>query len=50
MELTSHRWTPGQKESDSYSKGNAGEVMIGREHRGDENGTTRYRYATVSQG
>ncbi|MFF2192989.1 hypothetical protein [Streptomyces sp. NPDC058157] len=50
VELTSYRWTEGMKESSSYSKAGPGEIMVGRQHKGDENGTTWYRYAKVTLG
>ncbi|MFI6476058.1 hypothetical protein ACIBL5_38220 [Streptomyces sp. NPDC050516] len=48
VELTSYRWTPDQRESNSYSKAGDQEIMIGRQHTGDENGPTRYEYAAIS--
>lgn len=48
VELTAYRWSPGQKESSSYSKAGDYEVMVGRQHSGDENGQTRYQYARVA--
>ncbi|MFB7504824.1 hypothetical protein [Streptomyces broussonetiae] len=48
VELTSHRWSPGQRESSSYSKSGDDEVMVGRQHSGDENGQTRYQYARIA--
>ncbi|MFC7330285.1 hypothetical protein [Marinactinospora rubrisoli] len=48
VELTSYRWSPGQRESNSYSKAGAYEVMVGRQHSGDENGETRYQYARIA--
>ncbi|MEV0372453.1 hypothetical protein AB0I10_21900 [Streptomyces sp. NPDC050636] len=50
VKLTSYRWTPGQRESSSYSKAGEGEVMAGRQHSGDENGQTSYQYAEVTLG
>ncbi|MET7338741.1 hypothetical protein [Nonomuraea sp. NPDC005650] len=47
VELTSYRWTPGQRESSSYSKAGDYEVMGGRQHSGDENGQTRHQYARI---
>ncbi|MFF0146241.1 hypothetical protein ATK36_1309 [Amycolatopsis sulphurea] len=47
VELTSYRWSPDQKESSSYSKAGDYEVMVGRQHSGDENGQTRYQYARI---
>lgn len=47
VELTSYRWTHGQKESHSHSKAGAYEVMVGRQHSGDENGSTHYQYARI---
>ncbi|MFD9871577.1 hypothetical protein ACFXI8_00400 [Streptomyces niveus] len=47
VELTSYRWTPDQRESNSYSKAAGDEVMTGRQHSGDENGTTQYQYARI---
>ncbi|MFF8618895.1 hypothetical protein [Streptomyces sp. NPDC015350] len=48
VKLTSYRWTEGMRESTSYSKAGPGEIMVGRQHRGDENGTTSYQYAKVT--
>ncbi|WP_433512989.1 hypothetical protein ACQP2T_56655 [Nonomuraea sp. CA-143628] len=48
VELTSYRWTPGQRESSSHSKAGDYEVMVGRQHSGDENGQTRYQYARIA--
>ncbi|PKV90068.1 hypothetical protein [Streptomyces sp. TLI_146] len=48
VELTSYRWTPGQRESSSYSKAGPQEVMVGRQHSGDENGQTSYQYAKIA--
>ncbi|RJQ88275.1 hypothetical protein [Amycolatopsis panacis] len=47
VELTSYRWSPSQKESSSYSKAGDYEVMVGRQHTGDENGQTQYQYARI---
>ncbi|MER7207957.1 hypothetical protein ABT340_12895 [Streptosporangium sp. NPDC000239] len=41
-------WTPGQKESRSSYSAPADQALVGRSHTGDENGTTRYRTATLS--
>ncbi|MGI8312867.1 hypothetical protein [Saccharopolyspora hattusasensis] len=48
VELTSYRWSAGQKESNSYSKAGEYEVMVGRQHSGDENGQTQYQYARIA--
>ncbi|MFD1541601.1 hypothetical protein [Nonomuraea guangzhouensis] len=48
VKLASYRWTPGQRESRSYSKAGEDEVMTGREHFGDENAQTQYQYARIS--
>ncbi|MFF3955509.1 hypothetical protein ACFYY1_20075 [Streptomyces sp. NPDC001890] len=48
VELTSYRWTPGQRESNSYSKAGEYEVMVGRQHSGDDNGQTSYQYARIA--
>ncbi|MFC5828793.1 hypothetical protein [Nonomuraea insulae] len=48
IELTSYRWSPGQRESNSYSKAGDYEVMVGRSHSGDENGQTHYQYARIA--
>ncbi|MEU4226252.1 hypothetical protein AB0F17_18290 [Nonomuraea sp. NPDC026600] len=48
VELTSYRWTEAQRESNSHSKGGGYEVMVGRQHAGDENGQTRYQYARIA--
>ncbi|MFK0202438.1 hypothetical protein [Streptomyces lavendulae] len=45
VRMTPLRETIPQRESNSDSKGEAGEVMVGRKHTGDENGLTVYRYA-----
>ncbi|MEV4223296.1 hypothetical protein [Nonomuraea sp. NPDC049725] len=50
LRLAAHVWTGNLKESSHYSHGTPGEVMVGRAHWGDENGSTRYRYATVILG
>ncbi|MET7466615.1 hypothetical protein [Nonomuraea sp. NPDC005501] len=41
-------WTPGQKESRSSYSAPADQALVGRWHTGDENGTTKYRPATIS--
>ncbi|MBB4913225.1 hypothetical protein [Streptosporangium saharense] len=41
-------WSPGQKESRSSYSAPADQALVGRSHTGDENGTTRYRAATLS--
>ncbi|WOX19905.1 hypothetical protein [Streptomyces solicathayae] len=43
-----HHWTPGQRESNSYSNAGPSEAMVGRQHYGDENGQTNYQYATIA--
>ncbi|KUN10251.1 hypothetical protein AQI95_00495 [Streptomyces yokosukanensis] len=48
VELSAYRWSPEQRESNSYSKAGDYEVMVGRQHSGDENGPTRYQYARIS--
>lgn len=48
VSLTSARWTGALGESSHTSKAGTGEVMTGRQHYGDENGSTYYRYATVT--
>ncbi|WP_217370373.1 hypothetical protein [Nonomuraea antri] len=48
VELTSYRWSPSQRESSSYSKAGDYEVMVGRQHVGDENGQTQYQYARIA--
>ncbi|MEU7835961.1 hypothetical protein [Nonomuraea sp. NPDC049129] len=48
VELTSYRWTPGQREGSSHSKAGDYEVMVGRQHSGDENGQTGYQYARIA--
>jgi len=40
-------WTSGQKESRSSYTAPADQALAGRWHTGDENGTTRYRTATI---
>ncbi|MFF3441385.1 hypothetical protein [Streptosporangium sp. NPDC002721] len=40
-------WTPGQKESRSDYTAPLDQALVGRSHTGDENGTTRYRTATL---
>ncbi|RJQ81116.1 hypothetical protein [Amycolatopsis panacis] len=47
VQLASYRWSPDQRESSSYSKGGDYEVMVGRQHSGDDHGQTRYQYAKV---
>ncbi|MGJ6967084.1 hypothetical protein ACSDR0_34735 [Streptosporangium sp. G11] len=41
-------WTAGQKESNSDYTAPPNEALVGRSHTGDENGTTRYRTATLT--
>ncbi|MEV0390482.1 hypothetical protein [Nonomuraea sp. NPDC050643] len=41
-------WTPGQKESRSSYSAPTDQALVGRGHTGDENGRTKYQYATVS--
>ncbi|MEU8378614.1 hypothetical protein [Streptosporangium sp. NPDC048865] len=41
-------WTSGQKESRSEYVAPPDQALVGRAHSGDENGTTRYRTATLS--
>ncbi len=41
-------WSSGQKESRSSYTAPADQALVGRWHTGDENGTTRYRPATLS--
>jgi len=41
------QWSDWVKESDSDYISPPNTVMIGREHRGDENAKTRYRYANI---
>lgn len=45
--LNTHTVGPYQ-ESNSLSKAGAGELLVGRSHSGDENGSTYYQYATLS--
>lgn len=47
VRLVNRRWTGDMKESDHGSIAGPNEVMTGRDHYGDENGRTRYQYATV---
>lgn len=48
VELASYRWTPAQRESGSYAKAGDYEVMVGRQHSGDETGQTRYQFARIA--
>ncbi|GAA2916178.1 hypothetical protein GCM10010517_81920 [Streptosporangium fragile] len=48
VRLTSRTWTSAYKESNHSSGAGVGQVMTGRSHRGDENGITKYEYATVT--
>lgn len=41
-------WSEWEKESDSSFTCPEDTVIVGREHNGDENGDTRYKYASVS--
>jgi curli biogenesis system outer membrane secretion channel CsgG len=50
LRLAAYVWTGNLRESGHFSQGTPGEVMVGRAHWGDENGDTRYRYATVIVG
>ncbi|MEC3914530.1 hypothetical protein [Nocardia sp. CDC160] len=44
------QWSDWMREKDSLWKCPTDRVLIGREHRGDENGKTRYRYARLVLG
>ncbi|UGT44210.1 hypothetical protein LTV02_12805 [Nocardia yamanashiensis] len=44
------QWSDWMREKDSLWKCPADRVLVGREHRGDENGKTRYRYARLVLG
>ncbi|MEU1735941.1 hypothetical protein [Streptosporangium sp. NPDC020145] len=48
VRFSSPAWSGDLKESRHSWRANAGQVMTGRYHWGDENGTTRYQYATVT--
>ncbi|MDR8413294.1 hypothetical protein MTP10_31750 [Nonomuraea sp. 3-1Str] len=48
VRLTDPLWTGEYKESSHIWQASAGKVMVGRSHSGDENGRTKYQYATVS--
>ncbi|MEU6415038.1 hypothetical protein [Microbispora sp. NPDC046933] len=48
--LTGAGWTYAYKESKHTSKAGYNQVMTGRKHTGDENGSTLYQYATVTVG
>ncbi|WP_344925343.1 hypothetical protein, partial [Streptosporangium carneum] len=48
VRLTSPGWSGGLKESRHSWDAGSGQVMTGRSHSGDENGTTKYQYATVT--
>ncbi len=40
-------WNTRQKESNSYFLGSGNQVIVGRQHLGDENGDTRHKYGTL---
>ncbi|MEU6424927.1 hypothetical protein ABZ860_03445 [Microbispora sp. NPDC046973] len=48
VQLTGAGWSSYYKESNHLSKAGYNQVMTGRIHQGDENGSTRYQYATVT--
>lgn len=48
LSLTNVHTVGPYQESNSLSKAGAGEVLVGRSHAGDENGSTYYQYATVT--
>ncbi|MFG1874096.1 hypothetical protein ACGFIV_04580 [Sphaerisporangium sp. NPDC049003] len=48
LRLTSRYWTEPMKESNHSIQAFAPLVMTGRQHKGDENGDTRYEYSTVT--
>ena len=48
VRLTDPLWTGEHKESSHIWQAGTGTVMVGRSHSGDENGKTRYQFATVS--
>ena len=47
FQVTSSTWSEWMKESDSTKVCSTNKVMTGREHKGDENGNTRYRCSLV---
>ncbi|MEU8269728.1 hypothetical protein AB0B89_21540 [Sphaerisporangium sp. NPDC049002] len=48
VRLTPRFWTAFAKERSHSAHGYAPQVMTGRQHKGDENGDTRYEYSTVT--
>ncbi|MEU8378615.1 hypothetical protein [Streptosporangium sp. NPDC048865] len=48
VRLTGAAWTGEHKESSHTTQAGHNQVMTGRLHSGDENGKTRYQYATVT--
>ncbi|MFD0887859.1 hypothetical protein ACFQ08_25240 [Streptosporangium algeriense] len=44
------RWSISQRESDSFFVAPPNEVLVGRQHSGDENGQTRYATARLTAG
>ncbi|MEU6424926.1 hypothetical protein ABZ860_03440 [Microbispora sp. NPDC046973] len=48
VRLTGAYWTGEYKESSHITQAGYNQVMTGRSHDGDENGKTRYQYATVT--
>lgn len=48
VRFSSPNWSGALKESGHSWRAGAGQVMVGRQHSGDENGYTRYQYATVT--
>ncbi|MFI9595322.1 hypothetical protein [Nonomuraea sp. NPDC052265] len=40
-------WNTRQQESNSYFLGSGNQVIVGRQHLGDENGDTRHKYGTL---
>ncbi|MFF2852384.1 hypothetical protein ACFVT5_39690 [Streptomyces sp. NPDC058001] len=41
-------WIDSQRESNSYFSAPPNEVLVGRQHSGDENGPTWYQYARIT--
>ncbi|WP_250563148.1 hypothetical protein [Sphaerisporangium fuscum] len=46
--VTDQRWSTGMKESGHSYRTSGDKVLTGRQHIGDENGTTLYQYGTVT--
>ncbi|WP_181874199.1 hypothetical protein [Marinitenerispora sediminis] len=47
VQVSAPIWSGSQRESDSFFAAPVNQVLVGRQHSGDENGQTRYLYARI---